>query len=128
MKKRTRAEMRAELQQKADALIDELLDWNEQTHEPTLTQIEDIVLKLRQRLGEQMAATMVDAQASVESVPGPQCPTCGQEMHSKAVKDKRVASRVGSLGVHRVYYYCETCRQGFFPPGPSAPDSASGVE
>ena len=38
--KRMRAEMRADLMRQAEVLVDELLDWNEQTSEPTLTQIE----------------------------------------------------------------------------------------
>jgi hypothetical protein len=46
----TRAEMRADLMCQAEVLIDELLDWNEQTSEPTLTQIEEVVLKRREMI------------------------------------------------------------------------------
>ena len=56
---RTRAELKAELMTQADLLIDELLDWNEQTPQPNLTQIEDVVLKLRKRLGEQAALVVI---------------------------------------------------------------------
>ncbi len=48
--KRTRVEMKADLMRQAEVLVEELLDWNEQTAEPTLTQIEEVILKLRQRM------------------------------------------------------------------------------
>ncbi len=34
--------------------IDELLDWEERAERPDFTQIEDIVLKLRKDIGEEM--------------------------------------------------------------------------
>jgi len=113
--KRTRAEMRADLMRQAEVLVDELLDWNEQTSEPTLTQIEEVVLKLRQRLSEQMAMTVIESQEATRSVPSPKCPTCQVEMHYKDMKQDTVESRVGQLALNRGYYYCETCRTGLFP-------------
>ena len=58
--KRTRAETKADLTKLVGEVIDELLDWTEDTAAPTLTQIEDIVLKLRQRLSEQMARFLIE--------------------------------------------------------------------
>ena len=115
--KRTRAEMKADLTKLADEVMDELLDWTAGTPRPTLTQIEDIVLKLRQRLSEQMAHAVIEAQEATRPVPGPSCPTCGREMHYKDKKANTVESRVGQLPVRRGYYYCETCCSGLFPPG-----------
>jgi len=112
-----RAELKADLTQLADEVIDELLDWTEGTAAPTLTQIEDIVLKLRQRLSERMAHAVLAAQEAARPVPGPRCPTCGHEMHYKDMKHNTVESRVGHLPMERGYYYCATCRAGLFPPG-----------
>ena len=114
--KAQRAEVKGKLMQQAELLIDQLLDWNEHTTRPTLTQIEDIVLQLRKQLGEQMALAVIDSQEAKRPTPGPRCLACQREMHYKDVKDNTVDSRVGTLPLERGYYYCETCRTGLFPP------------
>jgi len=115
--KRTRVEMKADLMQQAEVLVEELLDWNEQTDEPTLTQIEEVILKLRQRLSEQMGLAVIESQAATRPVPCPRCPTCHGEMHYKDMKGNTIESQIGQLTLRRGYYYCETCRTGLFPPG-----------
>ncbi|BCX03180.1 MAG: hypothetical protein KatS3mg053_1118 [Candidatus Roseilinea sp.] len=69
-----RGEMKAVLMREAEAVIDELLDWNEQAGQPTLTQIEEVILKLRKRMSEAMAVTVIEAQEASRPVPGPVCP------------------------------------------------------
>ena len=112
-----REAIKAQLMQQAELLIDELLDWHEQTAQPNLTAIEEVVLKLRQSLGEQMALAVIDNQDAKRTAPGPHCPQCQREMHYKDMKGDTVESRVGSLPLERGYYYCEYCRTGLFPPG-----------
>lgn len=114
--KRKRAAVKAELLKQAEVLIDELLDWNDQTQAPDLTQIEDVVLKLRKQLGEQLALAVIETQDNQRPSPGPRCPSCQQEMRYKDVKAHTVESRVGTLQLKRGYYYCPTCRTGLFPP------------
>ena len=114
---KSRAAIKAELMKKAEAVIDELLDWHQATDKPNLTQVEGKVLELRQRLSEQMAATVIEQQATVRPVPGPSCAGCGVEMRYKGMKEKTVLSWVGELKLERGYYYCDQCRTGLFPPG-----------
>lgn len=116
----SREEMKAKLMREAEAVIDELLDWQEATDQPNMGQVEGKVLELRQRLSEQLSQTVIDNQAAVRPVPGPSCASCGTEMRYKGLKKNRVSSWVGELRLERGYYYCERCRTGHFPPGSPA--------
>jgi len=84
----------------------------------SLSEIEAIALKLRERIGAVVTQTLVGQQAPV-SVPGPGREACGQEMHYKGLKKRRLVTRSGEIEWERPYYYCAHCRRGFFPPRPA---------
>jgi predicted nucleic acid-binding Zn-ribbon protein len=115
-----RAEIKAGLMKEAEKVIDDLLDWSEETAEPNLTQIEGIVLKLRQGLSEKMAQGVAAGQEAVRPVPGPSCKGCRKEMRYKGMLPKTVSSWVGEVRLERGYYYCDHCKSGLFPPGRAA--------
>jgi len=114
--KRTHEQLRAELLAAAEEVIDELLEWHEGTGAPTLIEIEDEVLKLRQRMGVRMASVVIADQAMVRPVPGPSCASCEQEMRYKDMKTVTVEGQLGVTKIERAYYYCDRCRSGLFPP------------
>ena len=80
-----------------------------------LSEIEDIALSVRARIGAEVTQALVAKQAPVD-VPGPVCEECGREMHNKGLKKRKVVSRSGEVAWERPYYYCEACRSGLFPP------------
>ena len=116
MKKR-REKLRAEFLVEAEELFDELMAWDDETQEPDLTQIEEIVLKLRGRFGERLAETLPDQQEKRQPAERVYCPRCGGKMVNKGAKQSQVESRIGSLQIERDHYSCPACEQGLFPPG-----------
>jgi DNA repair exonuclease SbcCD ATPase subunit len=112
-----RAEKKAALMREAERLIEELLEWEEENEAPNLGEIEEEILAIRQELGQEMLKGVLSDQASIQPVPGPSCPGCGQEMRYKGRKGKQVESLAGGLKVERGYYYCAGCAVGIFPPG-----------
>jgi hypothetical protein len=60
--KTSQEKLRTEFLKEAETLFDQLMEWDERTSEPNMTQIEEIVLQLRQKLGEQMAQALIERQ------------------------------------------------------------------
>ncbi len=115
-KKLSRAEQKAVLMQQAEALIEQMLDWTETTDQPTLTQIEDIALDLREQFGQVLSENAITAQENCAPVELPACPQCGQAMRPKGRKHKTVVARVGELKLDRNHFCCPACERGLFPP------------
>lgn len=113
----TRAQRKARLMKEAESTIDELLDWGDSTAKPTLSEIERVVLKLRQRLSEEMAREIIASQEAKHPAVGPPCPKCGQEMTYKGQKRVTPQTWVGDVEIERGYYHCGRCKVGFFPSG-----------
>lgn len=113
----TRAQSKARLIKEAESVINELLDWSDDTPEPNLSQIEHVVLKLRKRFSETMAQEMVEAQEAKQPAIGPPCPKCGHETTYKGQKKVTPQTWVGDVEIERGYYHCGTCKVGFFPSG-----------
>jgi uncharacterized protein with PIN domain len=115
--KRSREAQKERLLREAEAVIEELLAWEEGQPQPTFDEIEQEILELRQKLGQRMAELVLQNQAAERPSPGPLCPQCGREMRCKAQKPKQLESLLGPLEVKRGYYTCAQCGQRVFPPG-----------
>lgn len=112
----TRAQKKQALQASSEALIEQLLDWEEKNSVPTLEAIEEEILQLRKQFGSALLKVIVEGQESRQPVVAPVCEQCGQPMRCKGAKKKGVVSRVGEIAIKRGHYYCQGCQQGLFPP------------
>lgn len=115
--KKNQEKLKAEFMVEAEELFDQLMEWDAHTSKPDMTQIEEIVLQLRQRLGEQMAQAVIARQGNRQPAERISCPQCGEELEPKGQKGTQIESWVGNLWVERGYYYCSGCGEGFFPSG-----------
>lgn len=115
--KLTSAQKAEKIREAGEEAIARLEKWEEENSAPNLTQIEDEVLALRQRFGEELVAVLVAGQEACQPVEVPKCEQCGREMTDKGRKARTVESRAGEVAMQRGHYYCAHCHRGFFPPG-----------
>jgi hypothetical protein len=113
---KTRTEIKAEVMAKVEVAVDKGLGQGEQAERLTISDIEELVLHVRQELSEQLTEVLLQP-GSEPAVPGPNCSGCGQEMQYKGLKHRYVRTRTGDVQLERAYYYCPGCQRGFFPPG-----------
>lgn len=115
--RKTREELRQELRQKSEKLIEEILDWYEANETPNMSQIEAQVLAIREKLGQETTRQLIEAQETVHPPTAPPCPKCQQPMRYKGDKWRGVTGLIGEVDMKRAYYYCPDCQEGLFPPG-----------
>lgn len=116
-KRKSREEVKAELLAFAEKRIEEVLQYGEEAKQPTFSEIEGTVLRIRDELGVKLAEAVVAAQEKGQVVPGPRCAQCGQEMGYKDRQGLQVTSWLGEIRIERGYYHCAACKRGLFPPG-----------
>ena len=117
--KKSAGGIKAELMKTAEQVIDDLLKWSEEKQGPSLVDIEGKVLELREGFGVKLAEAVVEQQEQGQPGVGVKCAGCQAEMRYKARQPLQVTSWVGELKIERGYYYCTTCKGGFFPLGPT---------
>lgn len=126
--KKSQEKLKVEYMAEAEAVFDELMKWDNENPEPDLTQIEDIVLKLRKRFGEQMAQAVIEMQEKRQPAEKMKCPKCNGDLVTKGEKTNQIETRIGGMEIERGYFYCPKCKQGIFPPGSAVEDLGETME
>lgn len=109
-------ELRRELLEETEAIIDRLLAGKKPPEEITLTDIEQVVLTAGRQFQAVLTERLVEKIEAVREVANG-CPTCGGRLRHKGYRSRRVVTETGEVTIKRAYYYCEHCRRGVFPPG-----------
>jgi uncharacterized protein with PIN domain len=112
----TKDELKAKLMVEAEAAIDRLLAGASEKEELGLSDIERLARSAGQRMMERFTAGLVEAETGAEQSDA--CPECGQKMRYKGRKRRNLVAETGEVQYERAYYYCPSCRKGFFPPRP----------
>lgn len=126
--KRSREQIKAELLKRFEQEVDELLDWQEQSQAPNLSQFEEEILAARKEISIALLEEMLRGEEQREPVEAPRCEKCGRPMEGKGKQPQVVETRVGTLQTEREYYYCAHCQAGFFPPGSTVGHSRQTLE
>jgi uncharacterized protein with PIN domain len=108
--------LKEELMEELEAIVEQLLAEQGKAEALTLSEIEEVVMAAGKEIQARLTERLVEVNAEGEQKPGV-CPVCGGKLRHKGDRRKDVVTRTGEVRVKRAYYYCETCRKGFFPPG-----------
>ncbi len=113
--KRTRSEIKSTLLTEIEAELDKALDWQEKSEIPNLTAFENQVLSIRNSIGIRVLKEILKDEES-DLLRETECSTCKSPLKGKGKRPQIIETRLGTLELEREYLYCETCREGIFPP------------
>lgn len=107
-------DLKARLMAEAEAAIEQMLVEREQQGRLTISDIERLARSVGQTLMQDISQELADEESG--QAESRMCPKCGHKMRDKGRKERNIISETGTIRVERAYYYCETCREGVFPP------------
>ena len=111
-------QVRAYVEGVAKNLVDKLYGPDGPPWGTTLTDIEDLLLEVREVLTEQMLTLTLRRQAQAQQPQAQRlCPTCQQPLSCPDVNPRILQTRVGEAEWTEPEGYCPRCRRAFFPSG-----------
>ena len=113
------------LQGVAKDLVDRLYGPQGPAWGTKLTELEDVVLAVRQVLSDQLLHEALQRQANtVAQRPAPfrDCAKCGQKVEADAPEPRILETRAGEAEWLEPATYCRRCRRSFFPSGQESGD------
>lgn len=105
-----------EMMKEVEGIIEKLLEEQGEGHRVTLSEIEQAVWEAGQKIQGSLTTHLVKEHEKDVERPV-KCPGCGGKLKNKGKKSKAIVTKTGEVRISREYYYCETCQEGFFPPG-----------
>jgi hypothetical protein len=102
----------------AKNLVDRLYGPNGPAWGTKMTELEDVVVAVREALSEKMLAQALERQAATdEQRPEPyqNCPSCGQPVTGAEPEPRLVQTRAGEAEWSEPHQKCRHCRRSFFP-------------
>lgn len=102
----------------AKSLVDRIYGPNGLPWGARLSELEDVVIAVREVLSEKMLAQALERQAQATERPEPfrECAGCSGPVEDKPDAEPRnVTTRAGEAEWDEPHCYCRKCRQAFFP-------------
>jgi hypothetical protein len=114
-------QVRAYVEGVAKNLVDKLYGPDGPPWGTTLTDLEDLLLEVREVLTEQMLDLALSRQAQAlpqQPVDQRTCPSCQQPLPCPDANPRIMQTRAGEAQWTEPEGYCPRCRRAFFPSGP----------
>jgi hypothetical protein len=116
----TQSEAKETFLQRAEDLWEDFNSWYKANPEATFDDIEaELGKRRRDVLGEFVELSLRQGDLGAEAE-APACKQCGRPMAFQGYLKKKVHGLEIDAEIPRAYYYCSTCKVGFFPPGPTS--------
>jgi hypothetical protein len=124
VEKKSRMQLEAEIMGRLEPLISHVLDWWEVEETFTLKEIEEVVLRSREKIGVEIATVLLAPLRIVVDPTPPKkvCIYCGRRIAYKGREDRFLQTRVGTVKIKQDVYRCPRC--WFCLPEPSIRDRA----
>ena len=127
-RKRSQERSQGEFEGSAGEMHERLWSWRREEPGASFDEIMERVRQEREAMMKALVEELVNEAGNEEVEVEVCCPACGGEAQNKGKKKKVVQHREGAVEVNREYYYCPSCKQGFFPPGSETGTEATGME
>jgi len=110
-----RQALRQQLHERFDRWLDEV-EAQLPEPEPTLGQVSETILALRQQLTAGVAQTMVEHTHQEEwRRKCLRCATCERLLRARPAVPRTAQTLIGDIAMHRPYFYCRHCQLGRYP-------------
>jgi hypothetical protein len=119
---------REKVTQAAGRVFEELEAWCAAHPGYTLADLEEQAMRLRQGLMGEMMSRLVGQREAVQPGERLKCPKCGEPMQNKGRRKRVVQGPEGSVELDRAYFYCPSCKEGFFPSGSRASTDTTSLD
>ena len=110
-------DLKAQLMREIEATIAKMLAERPAADKITLRDMEQLASQAGREIQNRVLQRLVESEPEGGTTERPVCERCQQPMVYKGRQRRRVVTEAGEVEVERAYYYCSTCREGFFPPG-----------
>jgi hypothetical protein len=110
-----REELEQELLQEAQKAIKKMLDELPETHDITLSDMEEATGVMGQSIMKNSLQKLAQ-EKQPERVKSVTCQACSTKMYRRGKRKKRVETLRGEIEIERQYLVCPKCGAGHFPP------------
>ena len=110
------AEVRQRAYEAIDHWLDSFLPLLSTPESPTLLELSEHIFKTRSQLtGACLQAILDHILSHYTQLRQIDCPTCARRLYRKRLEAKKLTTLHGTVEIHRPYFYCADCQQGFHP-------------
>ena len=110
-----RKKIEQELLEQAEKAIKKMLDERPEDRDISLSDMEQATGVMGRQLMNQSLQKLAQEKQAGANEPV-ECPACGEKMHRRGKRKKRVETLCGEIEIDRLYLVCPACGETYFPP------------